>query len=47
MQTWKVTGTLKGKLQTVTLQATDWNDAVRKASHAGYMLCVRSAVLQG
>lgn len=45
MALWKVTGTLNGKLKTVTLEAADYNDAVRRGSHAGYMLCVHDAQL--
>lgn len=47
MKRWKITGTLQGKLKTVELDAPDYNSAVRKGSHAGYMLCVRDCVLIG
>ncbi len=43
---WKVTGTLRGLSYSVVLQATDWNDAVRRGSNHPHMLCVRSVTLE-
>lgn len=45
MALWKVTGTRNGKPKTVTLAASSYNEAVRRASHAGFMLCVTEAQL--
>lgn len=45
MKTWKITGTRRGNLVTVTVQAADRNAAVRAASHAPHMLVVYSVVL--
>jgi hypothetical protein len=45
MKTWKITGTRRGVLVTVTVQAEDHNSAVRAGSHAPHMLVVRSVVL--
>lgn len=42
---WRVVGTDRGKLQTRIIFAWDHNDAIRKASGPGYMLCVRDCVL--
>ena len=42
---WRVVGTIAGKLQTRFVLAWDHNEAVRKASGPGYMLCVRVCVL--
>jgi hypothetical protein len=42
---WRVVGTDRGKMQTRVVLAWDHNEAVRKASGPGYMLCVRDCVL--
>lgn len=42
---WRVVGTIAGKLQTRFVLAWDHNEAVRKASGPGHMLCVRDCVL--
>lgn len=44
-KTWRITGTSQGKSKTVTVQAKDHNEAVRKGSHHPHMLVVNSAVL--
>jgi hypothetical protein len=46
-KTWRVRGTDRGKEKTVTVQAKDHNEAVKKASHHPHMLVVKDVVLQG
>lgn len=45
-RTWKVTGTRRGVLKTVTVEAATHSDAVRAATYAPHMLVVRDIVLQ-
>lgn len=45
-RTWKITGTRRGILKTVTVEATTHADAVRKGTYAPHMLVVRDVVLQ-
>lgn len=42
---WRVTGTKNGQPVTVTVDARDHNEAIRKGSHHPHMLVVRDCVL--